>query len=137
VSYEKGDMSAKEMSEREDESLDAALAVSLSAPPVPVHLRSRLLASVRSAALEDQAESRQALAREAQLKLHELRSAYVAVRRRTLVLCVGVAFFAGVVMAAALPWLLQTFGSLGVYLVPTAAAAAAVAVGLSWLRHAG
>jgi hypothetical protein len=54
-----------------------------------------------------------------------------------LVLCVGIAFLAGVAMATALPWILQTFGSLGVYVVPTAAAASAVAVGLSWLRHAG
>jgi hypothetical protein len=131
------DMRIGDSSEREHQALDAALAITLSAPPVPPNFRSRLQASVRAAALADRSAARQALASEAQRKLTELRTEYVAVRRRTLAACLGVAFLAGGLVALALPWILQTFGSLGVYVVPTAAAAAGVAVGATWLRRAG
>jgi hypothetical protein len=96
-----------------------------------------LQASVRAAALEERAAERHALAIEAQRKLQELRSEYVAIRRRTLLAYVGLAFIAGLTISIALPWVLQTFGSLGVYVVPAAAGAAAVVVGVNWLRHAG
>jgi len=131
------DFTLRDSRMREHRALDAALAISLSAPPVPPHFRTRLQASVRATALADRSAARQALASEAQRKLNELRTEYVALRRRTLAACLGVAFMAGGLVALALPWILQTFGSLGVYVVPTAAAAAGVAVGLTWLRHAG
>jgi hypothetical protein len=142
-------MKKDDMSEREDglrredgalraeAALDAALAANLVPPQLPLHFRSRLLSSVRAAALEDQAAVRRALAGEAQRKLNELRTEYVEVRRRTLAAYVGLAFVAGVMMAIALPWILQTFGSLGMYVVPMAAGVAGIAVGLTWLRHAG
>ena len=130
-------MSDQDSRMREHQALDAALAISLSAPPVPPHFRSRLQARVRTAAFADRSAARQALASEAQRELTELRTEYVAVRRRTLAACLGVAFLAGGLVAFALPWILQTFGSFGVYVVPTVAAAAGVAVGASWLRRAG
>jgi hypothetical protein len=122
---------------REERLLDAALAANLPAPPLPVHFRSRLMASVRASALEDQAAMRQALASEAQRKLNELRAEFIEVRRRTLVAYIGLAFIAGVIMAIVLPSILQSFGSLGVYVVPAVAGMAGLAVGLNWLRRTG
>jgi len=122
---------------REERLLDEALAANLPAPPLPVHFRSRLMASVRASALEDQAAMRQALASEAQRKLNELRAEFIELRRRTLGAYIGLAFVAGVIMAIVLPPIFQSFGSLSVYVVPAVAGIAGLAVGFNWLRRAG
>jgi hypothetical protein len=128
------------MSNRADEplerALDGLLSRALAAPALPSGFRARLQSALARRSALDAPALRRELAREHDQQLAQLHSDFIRLRRRTLGMLIGVAFFTGVALAVALPWIVRGFGAAAMVVVPTLGAAVGVAIGLAaWLRR--
>lgn len=122
-----------------ERALDAALAIALGRPELPVDFRARLTAAIAREsdreALSPQARVR--LEREQRERLLEFEAGYLRLRRRTLGTLIGGAFAAGAAVAVAMPWARANFGPNAMLVLASIGAAVGLAIGLSsWLSRA-
>jgi hypothetical protein len=121
---------------RLEQSLDHALAKTLTAPGLPAGFREQLRAAVVRNGPGDRVQLRAALEREHAAQLAELHSGYVRLRQRTLGTLIGAGFAAGLAVTFALPWLKAHLGDNGVFALPAIGVAIGLALSLSvwWQR---
>jgi hypothetical protein len=101
-----------------EQSLDAALLAALPPPPLPPGFRSRLTAAIARSGEPVAFQTLVArLEREHREHLAQLDSAYLRMRRRSLVAMAGGAFVAAAVSFALLPFLTESFGAAGPFVL--------------------
>jgi len=120
-----------------ERALDAILALTLAAPPLPAGFRGQVRAAVLRTAQRSEVE-RARLESERCERLAEIEAGYLRLRRRTLGALIGGAFAAGVAVAVLMPWFNSTFGPNALFALAACGALVGLAIGtISWMRHLG
>jgi hypothetical protein len=121
-----------------DQALDRALAAALLAPTLPATFRLDLATAMHREALHDLTAQRAALEADHAQERAALRAGHLRLRRDTLALVVGVAFTAGAVATAALPWLREWSGADAALLMPVLAVGLGLGTGWAvWMARQG
>ncbi|MFO1468383.1 MAG: hypothetical protein U1F35_18395 [Steroidobacteraceae bacterium] len=117
-------------------SLEIALLRTLRPPRLSQGFRSRLLEVIDNDSAVDIQLRRSEIASEYRKQAAALEQGYVRLKWRTLGTLIGAAFTTGVAVALVLPWIRETWGSVGENVSWSVAAAAFViaTVAVTWLR---
>jgi hypothetical protein len=120
-----------------ERALDTALALTLSAPPLPAGSRAQVNAALLCTAQRSDME-RARLESERRERLAEIEAGYLRLRRRTLGVLIGGAFAAGAAVAVLMPWFNSTFGPNAIFALAACGTLVGLAIGtISWMRHLG